>query len=283
MKGLFVLLSITAASASNLRGPVDLQATDNPQEVPLPDAACFRKENTVDNCEQVKSSTSRSNCVWCETKEDGGICLSNRDAKTAVEFMSVPCPNYTNALAGEEKEAEVATATAVGEAAVATPLDSNCFHSAWQDDNAQVTCSKSKANDDSQCVWCSMSEGNAGACLSNDQAVLANGQFGLVCPPSIYISPAEEIAKKEVKSSLPDINCFKAAWVADNAESACGESKDKDGGSCIWCQANGDAAGACLSKAEAGSANGQFGLACPNNDGSADDDAGLEDERELNE
>ena len=95
---------------------------------------------------------------------------------------------------------------------------------------------------------------------------MANGQFGLTCPLDIYIQPAEDEAKDKVKAKLPDVNCFKAAWVAENAETACGESKDKSGSDCVWCQTDGDAAGACLSRPEAGMANGQFGLKCPSGD-----------------
>ena len=64
-----------------------------------------------------------------------------------------------------------------------------------------------------------------------------------------------------------DLACFRAAWNAQNAEIACSESKssaDNDGNSsCIWCSTNNDKEGICLSKIEAGMANGQFGLKCP--------------------
>ena len=134
----------------------------------------------------------------------------------------------------------------------------------WLDgENAEVTCNESKAKDDSPCVWCSMAdEGVAGACLSDEEAIVMNGQFDLSCPLNIYLEPAEST----VKNGIPDVNCFKAAWVADNAEDACGESKDKGGDPCVWCKTDGDASGACLSKPEAGMTNGQFGLKCSSND-----------------
>ena len=52
---------------------------------------------------------------------------------------------------------------------------------------------------------------------------------------------------------LPDVKCFMAAWNADNAETTCGVSQDKDGNACMWCPMQGteDRAGACVSKAEA--------------------------------
>jgi len=85
---------------------------------------------------------------------------------------------------------------------------------------------------------------------------MADGQFGLSCPK-------EDIALGNLMRDMPDINCFKAAWVAENAEDACSTSKSADGEDCIWCSVEGDAEGACLSPNEANMANGQFGLTCP--------------------
>lgn len=250
MKSLFLSLSISIATASDLlRGPVN----EASKQVPAPDAACFRNSNTVDVCEQKISSDGASNCVWCQTKEDGrGVCLSTDDAKSAVAVMGVACPNYTDSLA-----------TVTGSAA---PPDFNCFHAAWDGENAETTCHESRAKDGSPCAWCSiMSDGGeAGACLSNEEALVVNGQHGLTCPRSIYA----ELAKEEVlKGGFPDVNCFKAAWVAENAETGCGESKDRDGNACVWCQTEGDSMGACLSRPESGMADGQFGLKCPTSDG----------------
>ena len=146
---------------------------------------------------------------------------------------------------------------------VSTPPDFNCFHSALNGDDAKETCSKTKDKNNSKCVWCSMSgaasDSVAGACLSNSEALVTDGKFGLTCPLDIYIEPAKE----EVKTNLPDLNCFKAAWNADNAEIACGQSKASDGSACVWCQTNQDKEGVCLSRPEAGMAVGQFNLKCP--------------------
>lgn len=234
MKTFLISLSVSVriAIASTLRGQVD----ETSKQLTQPDAACLRKSNTIDVCEKMTSSDGINNCVWCQTKQDKGVCLSNNDAKSAVELMGVPCPNYTNSLALQ----------------AALP-DFNCFRQ-----NAEATCNESMAKDSSPCVWCSIG-GVAGACLSNPEAIVANGQFGLACPLEIYIEPAEN----KVKRGIPDVNCFKAAWVAENAESACGESKDKDGGACVWCQTDGDAMGACLSSFEAGLADGHLELKCP--------------------
>jgi len=149
---------------------------------------------------------------------------------------------------------------------VSTPPDFNCFHSALNGDDAKETCSKTKDKNNSQCVWCSMSgaasDSVAGACLSNAEALVTNGKFGLSCPLDIYIEPAKE----EVKTSLPDVNCFKAAWNAVNAEIACGETKSSDGSACVWCQTNEDKEGVCLSRPEAGLVVGKLNLKCPSND-----------------
>mmetsp|Transcript_39628 Transcript_39628/g.82793 ORF Transcript_39628/g.82793 Transcript_39628/m.82793 type:complete len:255 (-) Transcript_39628:157-921(-) len=237
----FLFISIASASASTLRGKIE----EVPKELPSPDASCFRKFNTAHFCEKNVSSDGSGNCVWCQAKDDGGVCLSNNDAQNAVELIGLPCPNYANVAVGTK------------------PPDFNCFHAAWNGENAQDTCNGSRATDSSPCIWCSMDEGVvAGACLSSEEAIAANGKFGLTCPMTMYLKPAENAVKK----GLPDVNCFKAAWSADNAESACAASKDKAGEPCAWCQTDGDAMGACLSKLEAGMANGQFGLKCPSND-----------------
>jgi len=103
------------------------------------------------------------------------------------------------------------------------------------------------------------SDSAAGACLSNAEALVTDRKFGLTCPLDIYIEPAKE----KVKTSLPDLNCFKAAWNAVNAEIACGQSNASDGSACVWCQTNQDKEGVCLSRPEAGMAVGQFNLKCP--------------------
>lgn len=171
-----------------------------------------------------------------------------------------------SSLRGQPRDASQPkfTSTQNLDAVGASLPDFNCFHSAWDGENAETTCQESKAADDSPCVWCSMAEGGGspGACLSNEEAILSNGQFGLTCPLGIYLEPA----KDKVESEMPDVNCFKAAWVAENAESACGESKDKDGDACVWCQTDADVAGACLSRTEAEMADGQFGLKCASSD-----------------
>lgn len=72
-----------------------------------------------------------------------------------------------------------------------------------------------------------------------------------------------ETTTMRLQDTLPDFNCFRAAWIAENAETACNSSNANDGSSCVWCQTKGDAMGACVSSLEAGYANGQFGLTCP--------------------
>jgi hypothetical protein len=269
MKFLLVSLSTIIASGSALRGgggPVD----DEPL-VPLfpPDASCYEQANTADACEGRPSSDGTGNCIWCQTREDGGggICLSLTNARDIVEVMGIPCPNYTDPPTREEEyyivDYVAATTRTTGLLLPNTPPDFNCFHAAWDGENAKVTCRESRAKDDLPCVWCSVGgdddDGVAGACLSNDEAIAVSGKFGLTCPSMSYLYPAEDV----IRGGVPDVNCFKAAWVADDAETACGASKDASGNDCVWCKTSGDVAGVCLSRPESGMANGQFGLTCP--------------------
>jgi hypothetical protein len=96
------------------------------------------------------------------------------------------------------------------------------------------------------------------------------------------------IEAPSLQDGLPDINCFRAAWIADNAEDACNTSNANDGSKCVWCQTKGDTMGACVSGSEATIANGQFGLTCPSEiDVEEDeidveeDEIDVEDEEEL--
>jgi hypothetical protein len=91
-------------------------------------------------------------------------------------------------------------------------------------------------------------------------------KVGLSCP-SLDAADESEQDKDEtvprLQDGLPDFNCFRAAWIADNAEDACNTSSANDGSKCVWCQTKGDTMGACVSGSEATIANGQFGLTCP--------------------
>mmetsp|Transcript_45069 Transcript_45069/g.94504 ORF Transcript_45069/g.94504 Transcript_45069/m.94504 type:complete len:326 (+) Transcript_45069:298-1275(+) len=236
MRSILVCLSVSIVSASTLRGPANKEASKQPRFSAL-DTSCFRESHSLNACEQALSSDGRSTCVWCDIDEFGGVCLSTNYARNSLAMMGMHCTNYANAVVGTQ------------------PPDFNCLRSSL----GESTCIESKSKDDSPCVWCSMADGDAsGGCFSNKEAIMANGTFGLTCPLSIYLEPAKDIVKKK----SPDVNCVKAAWVADDAETACGDSTDKGGEPCIWCQA-GDVAGACLSNAEAETVNGQFGLSCP--------------------
>ena len=219
MKALLLsLISITVASSSNVRGAIDESIKH--KLLTMPDASCLQLSyRTPDVCEHNKSSDGINKCVWCQTKHDGGVCLSPDNAKDALEIMDVSCPNYTNNLLDDRAHDERSTA-------VVTPPDFNCFHSTWDKENAESTCKESRDKSNSPCVWCPMSGsegGNAGACLSNNEAIMTNGKFGLTCPLNIYIEPA----KKKVETDIPDLNCFGNAWNALNAETACGQSMDR--------------------------------------------------------
>lgn len=266
MRFLLISLSTIIASVAALRG-----GGVHIDHEPLlePDASCYNKraENTADACEGRPSSDGTGDCIWCQVREedDGGMCLSLTNARVIVEILGIPCPNYTDPPPPREEEEE--DGIVVDDYALLLPTttpDFNCFHAAWDRENAKVTCRESKAKDDSPCVWCSGGgndddDGVAGACLSNDEAIALSGKLGLACPSMSYLYPAEDV----IRGGIPDVNCFKAAWVADDAEKACGASKDSSGNDCVWCKTSGDAAGVCLSRPESGMANGQFGLTCP--------------------
>ena len=113
-----------------------------------------------------------------------------------------------------------------------------------------------------------------GACLSHAQALLTDGTFGLSCPALTHGQETADTAVEESTavrergggSVWPDVHCFEAAWDADNAETACGTSTDRDGSACVWCPMLGmqDKAGACLSTKEAASPYASFlHLTCP--------------------
>lgn len=138
-------------------------------------------------------------------------------------------------------------------------------------------CHNSKAADGSQCQWCTTSDEliEVGVCITLAQVSDAS-KAGLSCPSDIEIQNEEEPEESSLDSpqlhdTLPDINCFRAAWIADNAENACGTSQANDGSNCVWCQTKGDTMGACVSGSEATYANGQFGLTCPSDDGDMSD------------
>ncbi|KAL3826906.1 hypothetical protein ACHAXA_005986 [Cyclostephanos tholiformis] len=247
MKLVIVSLSATIVSGSVLHGGLREKA---PERLSLPDALCFEKDN-VDECDGLLSSNGMGNCVWCEGEE---VCLSRANVVDMVEIMGLVCVNEDDILA---------VGTTRRTMGLPTPPDFNCFHSAWDGENAKVTCGGSRAKDDSPCVWCSLGGDNdddvAGACLSNEEAIAVNGKFGLTCPSMNYLSPVEDA----IRSGIPDVNCLKAAWVAEDAEMACEGSKDASGNDCVWCKTDGDVTGVCLSRPESSMANGQFGLTCP--------------------
>ena len=192
MKFLIVALSAIASVSALRGGKVD--DTAHFRSIDPPDTACFKKANTVDVCEEVPSSDGMGNCVWCQTKDDSGICVSRNNAKDLVKVMGVPCPKLGFKLL----------------------IDT---------------------------------------------------------PPQNTIATVEDLQYEDLQymvnqitGGIPDVNCFKAAWFADNAETACMSSKDANGSNCVWCTTAGDVAGVCLSKPESSMANSRFGLTCANSE-----------------
>ena len=277
-------LALPTAAATNLKlrgGPASqssvITSYNHGVKLPPPDKSCLVQLHSSE-CDGAKAKDG-TECVWCNVPgskhaDEKGMCLSEFDVSKAMELMSFPCPNYEERLAAREQEKEVAEeAKAVNvDVSVALP-DFSCFSQAWGGGDVDL-CNSSKATDGSSCLWCTAADDmiEVGACLSPSQAGSAS-QFGLKCPSTID-ETVESQVEEVVQDGLPDFNCFKAAWVAENAETACGQSSATDGSSCVWCQTKGDNMGACLSSVEAGMANGQFGLTCPSAD------AELEEEEE---
>jgi hypothetical protein len=263
MKFLIISLFATIVGGSVLRGG---PAEETPVSLSPPDVSCLGTDD-IDECEGRLSSDGRNNCVWCESE---GVCLSKTNVMDMAHIMGVSCSEYNNMrqidIFLDMVDVNVDAPSAMG---LPTPPDFNCLRSAWDGVNARVTCGGSRASDDSPCVWCSAGSDDdddddddddvAGACLSNDEAMAINGKYGLACPSVDYLSPLEDV----VRDGIPDVNCLKAAWVAENAETACDASKDSSGNDCVWCKTEGDVAGVCLSVSESSMADGQFGLTCP--------------------
>jgi hypothetical protein len=253
MKFIIVSLSTTIVSGSLLRGGL-LEKT--PKQLAPPDASCFEKEN-VNKCKGLLSSNGMGNCVWCKGNE---VCLLRANVMDIVEIMGVASPRCTNTC--EVDESNIINVDATKTMGLPTPPDFNCFHSAWDGENAKITCGESRAKDVLPCVWCSVGaddeDNAAGACLSNKEAIAVNGKFGLTCPLMNYLAPF----KDAIHRRIPDVNCFKAAWVAEDAKTACEGSKDSSGNDCVWCKMDGNVAGVCLSRPESSMANGRFGLTC---------------------
>ncbi|KAL7472756.1 hypothetical protein ACHAXS_013131 [Conticribra weissflogii] len=179
-------------------------------------------------------------------------------ATTASASSSPSSSISSSSLRGGQITASIRDGVPNNYIQTATTPDLNCFGAAWKETDAETACISSESSEGPSCVWCSTRGGpdTRGVCLSKDEALVADGQFGLCCPQS-------DIALGNFMRDMPDINCFKAAWVAENAEDACSSSKSADGKDCVWCSVEGDAEGACLSPDEAVMANGQFGLTCP--------------------
>ena len=160
------------------------------------------------------------------------------------------------------------------------PPDSSCFKKA----NTVDVCEGIPSVDGfGNCVWCQTTP-EAGICVSRENAKDITQVMGIPCPKLGFKLLATARAQQKLvtkkidtnedmqhvmdvitNGAIPDVNCFKSAWSAENAETTCKSTKDTSGKDCIWCQTTGDVAGVCLSAQESGMANGQFGLTCPNN------------------
>lgn len=89
---LTIALAATQVSGDSLRGAIREAGTLN--QLGQADVHCNRKEYTATTCSDATSSDG-SNCVWCQTKEDEGACLSTTDADTVITLFGMACPDYT--------------------------------------------------------------------------------------------------------------------------------------------------------------------------------------------
>ena len=104
----FTTLAITlalavTASADTLRGATNTATLD---QLSSPDLHCNRKAHSADNCSDAVSSDG-SNCVWCQTSEEQGACLSTSDAETVLNLFNLPCPAYSDLLEEEEEDSSM--------------------------------------------------------------------------------------------------------------------------------------------------------------------------------
>ncbi len=98
---LTIALAATQVSADSLRGAAEAGTLN---QLGQADVHCNRKEYTATTCSDAASSDG-SNCVWCQTKEDEGACLSIMDADKVINLFGMACPDYT-ALLEEANEDE---------------------------------------------------------------------------------------------------------------------------------------------------------------------------------
>lgn len=95
-------LAITA-SADTLRGATN---TATLEKLTSPDLHCNRKSHSADNCSDAVSSDG-SSCVWCQTSEEQGACLSRSDADSVLNLFNLPCPDYSDLLEEEEEDSSM--------------------------------------------------------------------------------------------------------------------------------------------------------------------------------
>ena len=104
---LTIALAATQVSADSLRGASLAAEASTLNQLGQADVHCNRKEYTATTCSDATSSDG-SNCVWCQTKEDEGACLSITDADKTINLFGMACPDYTALLeeAADEDEGD---------------------------------------------------------------------------------------------------------------------------------------------------------------------------------
>lgn len=227
-----------------------LEEQKDQKSVDTPDVMCMLATiGGEQSCEQMPASDG-SNCVWCAGTHAPGACLSAKDAVFADDKFGLSCPSvYEDIETDEEDEVSVSADTPDVMCMVATIF-------------GEQSCEQSQASDGSGCVWCTGTHA-PGACLSAKDAVFADNKFGLSCKDVKTEEEVEVSDQPNIDPGMIDTTCFMAAWNADNAEEACGETKADDGSQCVWCETQGDTMGACLHSEQAEIFDGKFNLSCP--------------------
>jgi hypothetical protein len=96
----FTIALAATASADSLRGATNSATLG---QLAHPDVHCNQKDHTATDCSDAISSDG-SSCVWCQTSEEQGACLSRSDADSVINFFNLPCPAYSALLEEEESE-----------------------------------------------------------------------------------------------------------------------------------------------------------------------------------
>ena len=127
-------------------------------------------------CDQASASDG-SKCLWCTGTHATSACLSTKDAVFADGRFGLSCPSVNEEDVTTTDEVEVSDQPNIDPGMI----DIKCFMAAWNAEDSEEACGTAEADDGSKCVWCETQGDAMGACLHNEQAQFADGQYGLTC------------------------------------------------------------------------------------------------------